>query len=154
MPLAVGNIDKARNSDIIPAETSAAVRVLVVDDEEAVRVMMARALRFAGHDVTECVDGTDALAVATSASPPFDAIVSDVAMPGMSGPALAKAIRATYPRTAVLLVSGYTAEFAVNETLMAPNSAFLPKPLTPVGLRAALHTLLASHHALQRGAGI
>src|SRR3954470_13363890 len=81
--------------------------VLVVDDDEIVRTTTARILTRAGYSVSEAASAGEAVARCESADA-FDLVLSDVVMPGQSGYDLARAVRVMSPRTAVVLVSGYT----------------------------------------------
>jgi two-component system cell cycle sensor histidine kinase/response regulator CckA len=84
-------------------------RVLLVEDETAVRELVERILRRAGFEVTTAPDALVAIRTAAEAGP-FDLLVSDVVMPGMNGLELARELRATRPDLRVLLISGYTEE--------------------------------------------
>jgi PAS domain S-box-containing protein len=108
-----------------PPRANGRRRVLVVDDEPAIRRAACRILEAAGCEVVEAVDGADAVARVKSGAG-FDVLLSDVRMPGLSGPEVAKAVRALAPSTRVVLMSGYTGEEA-----SALADAFLAKPFTP-----------------------
>jgi two-component system cell cycle sensor histidine kinase/response regulator CckA len=117
-------------------------RVAVVEDEVIVRNTLVAILR--AYDIEPVVprDAEEALEMLTVASPRVDALITDVRMPGMSGPALARALRAVHPDLPVLLVSGH-ADVALDQ-LWADTHAlgFLPKPFTPNQLLAALRALM------------
>lgn len=81
--------------------------ILLVEDEEAVRMFSARALREKGYDVLEADNGEDALAIVKSGQK-FDLLVTDVVMPKMDGPTLNKNVREFYPDTKTIFISGYT----------------------------------------------
>jgi EAL domain-containing protein (putative c-di-GMP-specific phosphodiesterase class I)/DNA-binding response OmpR family regulator len=103
--------------------------VLVADDDQAVRELLAFALRRAGFDVIEAANGERALEIARSGM--VGLIVLDMAMPGMSGTEVVQAIRSR-PETAtmpVLLVTGSGDEDSVVEGLAAGADDFLPKPV-------------------------
>ncbi len=85
-----------------------APRVLLVDDEEGVRELVAGSLRAMGFDVTECANGQDALQRAIDDPRPFDLVVCDVVMPRMGGQALFEELRARGRTDPFLFVSGYT----------------------------------------------
>jgi CheY-like chemotaxis protein len=112
---------------------------LVVDDEELVCRITARMLMEAGLRVLEAHDGEEALALLEKLGPTtVGLVVSDVAMPHMSGVELAKAIGQRWPAIPVLLVSGQA----------GPDrdypGAFLGKPFTPEALIASVEELLGS----------
>jgi len=102
-----------------------------VEDEDAVRMFSARALRNKGYQVFEANSGEAALAVfADPATPQIDLLITDVIMPQMDGPTLVMEVRKTQPELKVIFISGYTedkvrSQFASNEEIH-----FLPKPFT------------------------
>jgi PAS domain S-box-containing protein len=103
--------------------------VLVVDDSELPRTVIARTLAEHGFEVLEAADGQQALALAGAPGRALDLLVTDVVMPGLSGPALAARMRALFPRLRILLVSGYSEE-AVDLAPLRPGARFLAKPFT------------------------
>ena len=110
------------------SEWSGGGRILLVEDEDMVRAVAERALSRAGYVVTPCSDGEEGLQAITSGGE-FDLIVSDVVMPGMDGPAMARAIRETHPQLPVLFMSGY-AEEQLRKDIDVPNMHFLSKPFS------------------------
>lgn len=117
------------------------MRVLVVDDEPAVRQALDRALRFEGYDTALAEDGPQALA--SHAEHPADALVLDVAMPRMDGLEVCRRLRRAGDRTPVLLL---TARAAVNERVAGLDAGaddYVVKPF-------ALEELLARVRALLR----
>jgi CheY-like chemotaxis protein len=107
--------------------------VLLVEDEEVVRRVAARCLERAGYRVLAVGDGEDALRLA-AATPRIDLLVTDVVMPGMSGPRLADHLRAARPALPVLFMSGFSRDLP--ESLQPPPGALLQKPFTPEMLAA------------------
>jgi two-component system cell cycle sensor histidine kinase/response regulator CckA len=107
-------------------------QVLLVEDEPLVRRAARRVLERAGCTVLEAGDAAQALALIGDHKGEFDALVSDVLMPGMNGQELSEHLRQAYPHIAVLLMSGYT-ERSVNEDAVA-GIAFLHKPFSPDAL--------------------
>ena len=101
--------------------------VLLVEDEDAVRVFAARALSSRGYTILEASTGTEALARMDEAER-IDLVVSDVVMPEMDGPTLLKELRKRQPDIKIIFVSGY-AEDAFKRSLTGEEDfAFLPKP--------------------------
>jgi signal transduction histidine kinase/CheY-like chemotaxis protein len=116
-------------------------RVLVVDDEPAVRRLLARILRARGYDVFETEDAHSALAFLSSTNRQMDLVVTDIVMPTMSGVRLAEQIRAKWPSVKILFVSG----FPTSEALPASELATIPllgKPFTPEQIEAKVRELL------------
>jgi two-component system cell cycle sensor histidine kinase/response regulator CckA len=103
-------------------------RILLVEDEDMVRAVAERALTRAGYTVTTAPDGEDGLTAITSGGE-FDLVVSDVVMPGMDGPAMARAIRLVQPKLPVLFMSGYAEEQLRREIDIA-DMHFIPKPFS------------------------
>ena len=93
--------------------------ILLVEDEPSVREMTRRVLERAGYSVTTVEDGSRAMTEAEARAAPFDVLVTDVVMPRMSGIELATWMLDRYPRTGVVLLSGYTAETLDLERLLA-----------------------------------
>lgn len=113
------------------------LRVLVVEDDTGVRRAMCRALGRAGHHVEDFEDGERAIACARQAS--FDVLVTDVVMPGLTGPRVAQQVRELHPTIAVLFVSGF-ADDAYG--LVAGDAAFLAKPFSAEVLVARVRELV------------
>jgi CheY-like chemotaxis protein/signal transduction histidine kinase/tetratricopeptide (TPR) repeat protein len=97
-----------RNGDAKSDEQSTGPRILLVDDEQGVRQLVATSLRSLGYAVTEATNGREALQRATETEQPFALIVCDVVMPKMGGPELYQALRAEGRQEPFLFVSGYT----------------------------------------------
>lgn len=109
-------------------EWSGGGRILLVEDEDMVRAVADRALARAGYTVTACADGEEGLAEIEGGGE-FDLIVSDVVMPGMDGPSMARAIRELKPAIPVLFMSGY-AEEQLRREIDIPNMHFIAKPFS------------------------
>jgi two-component system, cell cycle response regulator CpdR len=82
-------------------------RILIAEDEEGVRSLVARALRLDGHEVMTANDGAAALDVLTRAESAFELLLTDIRMPVMDGIALALAAARDHPSLAILLMTGY-----------------------------------------------
>jgi two-component system, cell cycle sensor histidine kinase and response regulator CckA len=105
-------------------------RILLVEDEDAVRAFAIRALSSRGYTVIEADSGESALAVMEEQTEPFDLILSDVVMPEMDGPTLLRELRKRGVTTRVIFISGY-AEDAFEKNLEGQTDfAFLPKPFS------------------------
>jgi two-component system cell cycle sensor histidine kinase/response regulator CckA len=104
--------------------------ILLVEDEEGLRVLNARGLTSRGYTVVEAGNGVEAIEVLERHGGNIDLVVSDVMMPEMDGPTLFKELRKTHPELKVIFVSGY-AEDAFQKSLPDPEKYdFLPKPFT------------------------
>ncbi|MFQ5468026.1 MAG: response regulator, partial [Kiloniellaceae bacterium] len=116
---------------------------LLVEDEAAVRMFGARALRNKGYKVLEADNGEGALEVIGSAGRPIDLIISDVVMPGMDGHTLIKRVRREMPHVKVILMSGYAEDVSAAEIERDPTIHFLAKPFTLKGLAGKVKELMA-----------
>ncbi len=107
--------------------------ILLVEDEDMVRAVATRALVRAGYTITPASDGEEGLekfqAQLAAGGAPFDMIVSDVVMPSMDGPAMAREIRKLAPTLPVLFMSGYAEEQLRNE-INIKHMFFIPKPFS------------------------
>lgn len=116
------------------------MRILLVDDEPALRQSVARSLRFEGYTVTTASDGREAIDAVESARP--DALVLDVMMPRLDGLAVCRWLRASGDRTPVLML---TARDAVQDTVAGLDAGaddYLAKPFAYDELLARLRALL------------
>lgn len=84
-------------------------RVLIAEDDTAVREFVRRALTHGGHEVAAAHDGLDALDQLNN-SDEFDLLITDIVMPGLDGIELALKVAKDYPRTAILMMTGFAAE--------------------------------------------
>src|SRR5690349_20566462 len=101
-------------------------RILVVDDEQAVRSMLAEFLASEGFAVETAADGGDALARLSAHG--FDLVLSDVRMPGMSGMALLSAIRQSHHQVGVLIITGCEDVAMAVEAMKAGALDYIQKP--------------------------
>lgn len=121
--------------------------VLVVEDEEAVRITLCDCLRRYGYQVLEACNGQEALAIATEHSGPLHLIVADVVMPLMSGWQVAENICATRPGTRVLFMSGYAEKAVTSHGVFLFREGFLQKPFTLRALALKVRSILDSTQA-------
>ena len=82
-------------------------RILIAEDEEALRALTARALADSGHEVVTAVDGADALDILTREQGRFELLLTDIKMPLMDGIALALSVARDYPQIIILLMTAY-----------------------------------------------
>ena len=118
--------------------------ILLVEDEEGLRALNARGLTSRGYTVLEAGNGVEAIELLEKSGKPVDLVVSDVVMPEMDGPTLARELRSRNPDLKIIFVSGY-AEDAFQKNLPEHGQyAFLPKPFTLKQLVAAVKKTLAA----------
>jgi signal transduction histidine kinase/CheY-like chemotaxis protein len=103
-------------------------RILVAEDDPALRALTVRVLQGAGYDVVAVENGIEAARAAAGGV--FSLVLLDVVMPEMTGRDAFKAIRAVRPEARIVLTSGYTADIDISD-LLATGSAFLQKPYDP-----------------------
>ena len=116
--------------------------ILVVDDEQTIRLGFSVALRSAGFDVEMAADGDEALALAAKISP--DCVVIDLRMPGLDGLETARALRARGSTMPIVLASAFADHHTAVAAIGAGITDFLTKPVKPSQLRYAVN------HALSR----
>ncbi|HEU5078578.1 MAG TPA: transporter substrate-binding domain-containing protein [Opitutaceae bacterium] len=123
-------------------DTSSRGTILLVDDEPNVRRVASALLEKNGYTVAVAADGYEALALALAHGGRFVAVLLDLTMPGLDGPATLKELRAINAATPILLMSGYTESDARQRLPADQYIAFLPKPFTSDELLEALRELL------------
>jgi two-component system cell cycle sensor histidine kinase/response regulator CckA len=130
-------------------ETRAAT-ILLVEDDDMVRVAALRALRKRGHKVVEAVDGEAALAAMSREPGPIDLVITDLVMPRLGGRELGERLRQMGHEAAVLYMSGYTGDAVTQRAMVDEGADFLEKPFTPDRLLQKVDEILKnrSHAAV------
>jgi len=103
--------------------------VLLVEDEDAVRVFASRALKNKGYKVLEARTGEQALDILRD-TPVVHLMITDMMMPGMDGGTLARLIRVERPEIKIIVISGYSEEVARGDIVDTADFHFLPKPFS------------------------
>ena len=124
-----------------PSTWSSGGRLLLVEDEDMVRAVAERALVRAGYTVTAVSDGEEGLAAVANGDTEFDLILSDVVMPVMDGPAMARAVRRVKPDIPILFMSGY-AEEQLRGEIDIDAMHFIPKPFSVQQINAKVAEVL------------
>jgi CheY-like chemotaxis protein len=101
--------------------------VLVVEDDDAVRMLVVDVLKDLGYRVSEAIDGTQALPLIEGKSR-IDLLVTDVGLPGLNGRQLAEIAIAARPSLKVLFITGYAATAASRADFLAPGMEMITKP--------------------------
>jgi DNA-binding NtrC family response regulator len=132
------------------AEHTTMARILIIDDEESVRITLSKTLKAARHDIHEASDGDVALKILTEQK--IDLVITDIVMPNREGVETMRAIRANWPRIKVIAMSGgeriRTPEF-LKEAGELGVSELLKKPFSMSELQHTVSTVL--DHGLSRG---
>ena len=118
-------------------------RIMIAEDEEALRAMCARALSIAGHEVKTACDGGEALDLLRREAGRFDLLLTDIRMPVMDGIALALSAARDFPNLTILLMTGYADQRERAHGLDAIIHDVITKPFTLAVLRAAVDEALA-----------
>jgi len=127
----------------------ARIRVLVVDDEEVVRLGYRRVLSGDGFTVMAAGNGSEALAL--MADKRFDVVLLDLRMPGMDGLEVLRAIKERAPESEVVVVTGYPSIETAKEAVRLGAYDYLTKPVVPDAvIRAATGAWMQKRWALQR----
>jgi PAS domain S-box-containing protein len=137
----------ARSLPLAPAGIPSELRggdetILVVEDEDVVRMLACRGLRELGYTVLESRHGREALDLVETGRPSIDLVISDVVMPELSGRELGARLAVLQPALPVLYMSGYTGEDVVQRGLLEPGVPFQQKPFTPEGLARKVRDML------------
>jgi two-component system, cell cycle sensor histidine kinase and response regulator CckA len=127
----------------LPQPAAGSERILLVEDEAAVRALVERVLTRYGYDVVSAQNGAAALEVIAGLDGSIDMLLTDVVMPDMGGVELAEALWQTRPDLRVLFISGYAAEALPRLSDGSPLN-FLEKPFSPVALAEAVRRSLDS----------
>jgi CheY-like chemotaxis protein len=118
--------------------------VLVADDENPVRHLLAQVLRQLGCRVLAAADGQEALTLFDSHSSEIDLVVFDLTMPQMDGVELFNCLKQRYPSTKTLLISGHVNQESIDQLQAAGLSAYLRKPFELNEIRQAVTSLIGT----------
>ena len=125
-----------------PAIHRGSETILLVEDEAAVRGLTLRCLQASGYTVLQAASAEEALPIAAAHAGRLDLLLTDVIMPGASGPELARRLLEKRPGTRVLYVSGYTDASMASPGALDDGAYFLQKPFTPESLARKVREVL------------
>ncbi len=122
-------------------------RVLIADDEESMRTLVARAIAMDGHDTVTAQDGAEALDILTRENGAFDLLLTDIQMPVMDGIALALSAARDFPNLTILLMTGFAHQRERASNLSAIAHDVITKPFSVADIRTAVADALAAKRA-------
>ncbi|MES1177634.1 MAG: response regulator [Myxococcales bacterium] len=125
-----------------PAPTTGSETVLVVEDNAAVRSVLCRVLKDAGYVVLDACDAVQATEICISHREHIDLLLTDVVMPGVSGPELAAELQQKRPDMKVLFMSGYSGSAITRHGMLREGLVFLQKPFSPGSVTRAVRAAL------------
>ncbi len=119
-------------------------RVLIADDEDSMRSLVARAIAMDGHEIVTAEDGAEALEILSRENGGFDLLLSDIKMPIMDGIALALTAARDFPDVTILLMTGFADQRERASGLDAIVHDVVTKPFSVADIRGAVARALAS----------
>jgi CheY-like chemotaxis protein len=122
-------------------------RVLIADDEDSMRALVARAIAMDGHETVTAQDGAEALEILTRERGAFDLLLTDIQMPIMDGIALALSAARDFPELTILLMTGFADQRERASNLAAIAHDVITKPFSVADIRTAVADALASRRA-------
>jgi two-component system, cell cycle response regulator CpdR len=119
-------------------------RVLIVDDEDSMRMLVARAIAMDGHEIVTAADGAEALEILGNERGAFDLLLTDIQMPVMDGIALALAAARDFPDLTILLMTGFADQRERASGLNAIAHDVITKPFSVADIRTAVADALTA----------
>jgi CheY-like chemotaxis protein len=147
LPMTAKVPETAGNAALPELASSGGETVLLVEDDEAVRVLLSNVLRRHGYQVLVADEPRQALSLAARHTGVLDLVLTDVIMPGMSGPEMVALLKAIRPEPAVLYLSGYAGDELVKDGVLPESLAFVQKPISVPQLLQAVKQVLTQPDA-------
>jgi CheY-like chemotaxis protein len=138
------NKDLLVNKDLLAKESASMPRVLIADDEDSMRTLVARAIAMDGHDIVTAEDGAEALEILSREQGAFDLLLTDIQMPVMDGIALALTAARDFPELTILLMTGFADQRERASGLNAIVHDVVTKPFSVADIRTAVAEALAA----------
>lgn len=121
-------------------------RILIAEDEDSMRLLVARAIAMDGHEIVTAEDGAEALEILNRDNGAFDLLLTDIKMPVMDGIALALAAARDFPKVIILLMTGFADQRERASGLDAIVHDVITKPFAVADIRTAVANALASRN--------
>jgi len=144
LPLADQSVAAEAGAPAPASEAGGSETVLVVEDQREVGELAAEALRAYGYRVVLTGGAAEALSTFNSGRERIDLVLTDMVMPGMSGPELAASLKQSHPQTKILFMSGYPDAVIAQQEVLSGGVNFLEKPFSPEQLAAKVRHLLGA----------
>jgi len=119
-------------------------KILIADDEDSMRQLVARAIAMDGHETVTAQDGAEALEILTRENGAFDLLLTDIQMPVMDGIALALSAARDFPDLTILLMTGFADQRERASNLNALVHDVVTKPFSVADIRTAVADALAA----------
>src|ERR1700751_4225900 len=119
-------------------------RILIADDEDSMRSLVARAIAMDGHDTVTAEDGAEAPEIISRENGAFDLLLTDIKMPIMDGIALALTVKRDFPDVTILLMTGFADQRERASGLDAIVHDVITKPFSVADIRTAVAAALAA----------
>ena len=119
-------------------------KILIADDEDSMRQLVARAIAMDGHETVTAQDGAEALEILTRENGAFDLLLTDIQMPVMDGIALALSVARDFPDLTILLMTGFADQRERASNLNALVHDVVTKPFSVADIRTAVADALAA----------
>lgn len=116
--------------------------VLVVEDDDRVRVLVGRMLARLGYKVLSARDPQETFAIVQASETPIELVLSDVVMPDLQGPEIVSEVQLRSPRTKALFMSGHNWNWLAQQRMLGDDDAFIQKPFTPLALAKRVREVL------------
>jgi PAS domain S-box-containing protein len=142
LPLTKVQAAEAVQPSELPGKLTKPSTVLLVEDQPSVREYLCLVLSKYGYKIVSAGTPGEAISLLADASQAIHVVVSDVIMPGMSGPEMVRVMRCTQPELKVLFISGYPADMLSQQGVLIDGYDYLPKPVQGTDLCARLEALI------------
>ncbi len=142
LPRVEGEGAKPVKDEPPPEMRDASETILIVEDDDMVRKICVRVLVKLGYRILEASNGNEAMGLARAHRERIDLLLTDVVMPGMNGPELARLLQEIHPEAKVLFASGYTENAIVHHGVLNDGVSFIGKPYPPSALAKKVREVL------------